>query len=129
MGAVDVGPLEAFTHAVPTVVNVNGKEIAFVRWNDRCYGLRNICPHQTVSFVHGRAYDRIVGGAEFGSMEIVPDDPVLTCPRHAYRFRLLTGECIQNPRLRVRAYDVVVEDGRVLVDVDAEPPSRQSTER
>ena len=99
------------------MVVVNGRQVVIVRWKERCYAVRNICPHQTIGFVGGRAYDRVTAGAQFGTVELADDDPVLACPRHAFRYRLVNGECLVDQRLRVRTYDVSVRDGRVLVDI------------
>jgi nitrite reductase/ring-hydroxylating ferredoxin subunit len=42
--------------------------------------------------------------------------PLLACPRHVWTFDLASGQCTVDPQLRVRAYKVSVEEGRVLVD-------------
>ena len=86
------------------------------------YALRNVCPHQTQSYLGGRAHSRIEGGQAVGELEVFADDPVLACPWHGWEFRLRGGECLVDPKLRVRTYPVEVRDGRD--HADDLPPSR-----
>ncbi|RZL01069.1 MAG: nitrite reductase small subunit NirD [Rubrivivax sp.] len=43
---------------------------------------------------------------------------VVASPMYKHHFDLRTGECIESPDYSVRAHEVRVEDGRVLVAVD-----------
>jgi nitrite reductase/ring-hydroxylating ferredoxin subunit len=37
------------------------------------------------------------------------------CPWHGYEFKLTNGECVGDPKLRVRSYPVSERDGSVFV--------------
>jgi nitrite reductase (NADH) small subunit len=43
------------------------------------------------------------------------DKIVVASPLYKHHFDLKTGDCIESPELSVRAHEVRVEDGRVLV--------------
>jgi 3-phenylpropionate/trans-cinnamate dioxygenase ferredoxin subunit len=111
---VDVGGVEDFADGVPTIVTVGGRKVVVVHWNGEFYGLRNVCPHQTQSFERGGVYFQLAPGERLGEM-VVSDTPVIACPWHTWSFNLRNGQCTVDPKLRVRAYTVTVQDGRVLV--------------
>lgn len=122
---VDVGSLDDLGDRTPCILKVAGREIALLRWDDRVYALRNLCPHQSQSFLHGSVHERVLAGGSLGEVTISAGDPVLSCPWHSWEFELATGQCAVDPRLRVRTYPTRVENGRVLVDVTS-PPARES---
>jgi nitrite reductase/ring-hydroxylating ferredoxin subunit len=64
--------------------------------------------------VRGRFTSDVVG-----DISVLDDEPMLVCPWHAWGFRLDTGECTVDASLRVKRYDVVVEDERVFVNLPA----------
>lgn len=43
------------------------------------------------------------------------DRVVVASPLYKHHFELKTGECLESPELSVRAHEVRIEDGRVLV--------------
>jgi nitrite reductase/ring-hydroxylating ferredoxin subunit len=49
--------------------------------------------------------------------EWVRDGEIVTCPWHGLEFDVTTGRCLASPKVRVRTYPVVVEDGLVKVTV------------
>ena len=116
--AVDVGAVDEFEHAVARIVQVEGREVAVVRWHDGFYALRNVCPHQSQSFAKG-AVRREVRATPDGALELGP--PVLACPWHCWPFDLATGRCTADPQKRIRAFPVQVADGRVRVVVERQP--------
>jgi nitrite reductase (NADH) small subunit len=120
----EVGLVAELPDRSPVVFKLRGREIAIIRVGERVYALRNVCPHQTQSFRGGSAHGRIVGDPHhLGDIELNEADPVLACPWHGWEFDLKTGHCIVDRKLRVRAYDVTVEDGRVFVDVEPRLPT------
>lgn len=97
-------------------VEHKGRQIALFNWAGKLYAVRNYCPHQGAPVCMGR-----VGG----TMQPSPphewiyseESPVLTCPWHHYEFELATGSCLTDPRLRVRTYEVEIDDDMVVVQV------------
>jgi 3-phenylpropionate/trans-cinnamate dioxygenase ferredoxin subunit len=54
---------------------------------------------------------------EPGNYELAKHGEVLRCPWHSFDYDVTTGQCVSDPRLRVKTYPVHIEDGYVLVDL------------
>jgi nitrite reductase/ring-hydroxylating ferredoxin subunit len=113
---VDVAADGELAEGVPHIVAVGPREIALVRWKGQVYAVRNLCPHQSESFAGGRVVEQVTGAERIGQLG-VGEEPLLICPWHNWQYKLSSGECAVDPRLRVKAYRVVARGGRVLVDV------------
>jgi nitrite reductase (NADH) small subunit len=87
-----------------TVV-VKGKLIAVFRLDGCYYAIDDTCPHMGASLSGGYVENGIV-----------------TCPWHAWRFRLSDGAWADNPRLKIGCYPVRVEGEEIQVQVGAVPP-------
>ena len=115
----DIGALKDFDCGRPYRVEVGGRALVVVRRDDdRLYALRDTCPHQGARLSDGR-----VGGTSLACkpgevIEYGRIGEILTCPWHGWEYDLCTGQSLINPqRVRVAAYPVRVESGRVLVDL------------
>lgn len=86
------------------VFEVSGRLVAVFFDGERYSALDDLCPHM---------------GASLGSGPMV--DGVVTCPWHAWRFRLCDGAWCDNPQLKVEVFDVRVEGGMIEVRV---PPAK-----
>jgi nitrite reductase (NADH) small subunit len=83
-------------------VTLSDREIAIFNLGDRFVAVDNACPHRG-----GPLCDGIVSGAS------------VTCPLHAYKVCLDTGEVLKpDVSIRVDTYAVRVEDGVVSVRVE-----------
>jgi nitrite reductase/ring-hydroxylating ferredoxin subunit len=118
---VDVAAAVDLTHGVPRLCTVQAREVVVVRWGDAVYALRNICPHQSLPLDGGTVQPSVRSPAPMAEIDVVVDEPLITCPMHAWAFDLRTGRCLVDPKLRVKTYPVSVENGRVLVEADASP--------
>lgn len=114
---VEVGLFDALPENDPVAIVVEGRGLVLIRRGPRVYALRDICPHQTQSFVDGNVHRRLVS-KRAGTLA-VSDEIVLACPWHHWEFSVATGRCTVDPRFRVRAYPVTIEDGRVYVETEA----------
>ena len=85
-------------------ITVNGKEIAIFRVGEQYFAIDDTCPHMGVSLAGGHVEDGIV-----------------TCPWHAWRFRLEDGAWADNPRIKIGSYPARVVDGEVQVQVEEKP--------
>lgn len=85
-----------------TVVQVEGKLIALFRHEGQFYALDDVCPHMGASLAGGYV-----------------EKGTVTCPWHAWRFRLTDGVWADNPRgqIGVGCYPVRVEGEEVQVCV------------
>jgi nitrite reductase/ring-hydroxylating ferredoxin subunit len=83
-------------------VEVGRRHVVVVCAADGSYhALVDVCPHQ---------------GARLSAGPLLDD--VLRCPWHNFGFDVRTGRSVLEPdRYRVRAYEVTVEDGEVVVEL------------
>ena len=64
------------------------------------FAIDDVCPHQGASLAAGEVYEGAV-----------------TCPWHAWRFRVTDGTWCDNPRLKVDAFDVRITGDEIQVSV------------
>jgi nitrite reductase (NADH) small subunit/3-phenylpropionate/trans-cinnamate dioxygenase ferredoxin subunit len=81
-------------------VEVAGKLLAVFFFKGQYYAIDDVCPHMGASLAGGYLEDGIV-----------------TCPWHAWRFRLADGAWADNPRLKIGCYPVRIENGAVQVQL------------
>jgi nitrite reductase (NADH) small subunit/3-phenylpropionate/trans-cinnamate dioxygenase ferredoxin subunit len=81
-------------------VIVGGKLIAVFYTAGQYHAIDDTCPHMGAS---------LSGGAI--------EDGIVTCPWHAWRFRLSDGAWADNPRIKIGCYGVRVWGGEVQVEV------------
>jgi nitrite reductase (NADH) small subunit len=84
------------------IVEVNKKDVAIFFVGGKYYAIDDMCPHAGASLSGGTVEDGIV-----------------TCPWHAWRFRLTDGAWADNPRVKTGCYQVHV----VGEDVQLELPT------
>ena len=99
------------------VVQVDRVSMVVIRTpTGRFHAIRDVCPHYGARLSLGRVKP-YVEGDEPGDYRYDSERFVLHCPWHGYEYGLDDGRCPADPtRLRVRSYDVTVEDGVVYVD-------------
>ena len=119
------------THVVPeakdlkpgekVIVKVDGREVGIFNVAGRLHAVRNVCADQSGPLCRGDIFDRIEAEVTEDRQirEYVKDQKaVIACPWHGWEYDLRTGECLWNPRYRVRVYAVdVKDDGTVTVTV------------
>ena len=81
-------------------VAIGTKLIAVFRESGQFYAIDDMCPHMGASLSGGYLAEGIV-----------------TCPWHAWRFRLKDGAWADNPRIKIGCYPVRVEGENVQVQV------------
>lgn len=81
-------------------VAVGNKLIALFRMNGQYFAIDDVCPHMGASLSGGYVEEGIV-----------------TCPWHAWRFRLADGAWADNPRIKIGCYPVRVVEDEVQVQV------------
>ena len=54
------------------------------------------------------------------------ENGIVTCPWHAWRFRLADGAWADNPRIKIGCYPVRVEGGMVQVQTPDPPPEAET---
>jgi nitrite reductase (NADH) small subunit/3-phenylpropionate/trans-cinnamate dioxygenase ferredoxin subunit len=87
-----------------TTVVVRRKLIAVFRDRGGYFAIDDVCPHMGAS---------LAGGCV--------EDGVVTCPWHAWRFRLADGAWADNPRIKIGRYPVRLAGDDIQVGVEAGP--------
>jgi nitrite reductase (NADH) small subunit/3-phenylpropionate/trans-cinnamate dioxygenase ferredoxin subunit len=82
-------------------IEVANKLIAVFRRGDRYFAIDDVCPHMGASLSEGYVENGIV-----------------TCPWHAWRFRLADGAWADNPRIKIGCYPVQVVGDEIRLAVD-----------
>ena len=111
----DVGAAEDFLDGTPRVVTAANREIAVVRWDGELFALRNVCPHQNGPLCGGVVPRLDSAGA--GDVVSLRASPIIYCAWHHWEFDVRTGRALDDPKLRVKTYEVTERDGRVYVSV------------
>jgi nitrite reductase (NADH) small subunit/3-phenylpropionate/trans-cinnamate dioxygenase ferredoxin subunit len=88
-------------------MEVGDKLVALFRVNGEFFAIDDFCPHMGASLSGGYV--------ENGSV---------TCPWHAWRFRLADGAWADNPRIKIGCHAVQIEGDQVYVKLnEPSPPS------
>jgi nitrite reductase/ring-hydroxylating ferredoxin subunit len=84
------------------LVNAGGQEIAVFKLGEEYYAIENTCPH---------------AGGPLGEGEVGGD--VVTCPWHASRFNIKTGEVVTPPaRQGVKSFPVRIMGSDIEVEIE-----------
>ena len=92
VGAIPEGRGEAFT--------INGRLVAVFRSGDGYFAIDDLCPHM---------------GASLGAGEV--REGIVTCPWHAWRFRVCDGTWCDNPKIKTASHEVRVVGDEIQVRV------------
>jgi nitrite reductase (NADH) small subunit len=88
------------------------------------HALRNLCPHKLGPLCTGRVSGQVVAESPPSTyapgLDIERDGEIVRCPWHLWEFEIATGQCLVDPRMRVKTYPVVIEEGEVVVYAAAE---------
>ena len=79
-------------------VTLDGRTLAVYHTATGFYATDNTCPHR---------------GGPLAEGDLIGDE--ITCPWHLWGFDVATGQCAGNREISVTAYEVRVEDDRVMV--------------
>ena len=100
------------------IVQAGGIEIGIFNVDGTYVALPNLCVHQWGPLCAGKVTGTLTASPESDwRREWVREGQVVVCPWHSLEFDLMTGQCLAYPRVKLRRYPVVVEDGVVTVMV------------
>ena len=97
---ITVGKVGDLPPGESKVITVGRKDIAVFNVNGTFHAIDDCCPHAGASLAGGHV-----------------EDGVVTCPWHAWRFRLSDGAWDDNPRVKTGCYPVVLDGDVVKVEV------------
>jgi len=109
MACVKVCGVGELAEGSALVVGVGRKEIAVFRDGGNYFAIDDCCPHAGASLAGGHV-----------------ENGTVTCPWHAWRFRLSDGAWADNPKVKTGCYAVSIADGSVYVEVPDSPSSTAS---
>jgi nitrite reductase/ring-hydroxylating ferredoxin subunit len=112
-----VGPVSEFPDGSHRVVDVGGRQIGVFNIRGTFHALPNICPHQTGPVCEAKQVVGTLLATERTDWdpEWVKDGEVLVCPWHGLEYHIPTGQCLAFPNIKLRRYDVSVEDDQVVI--------------
>ncbi|PXY23849.1 hypothetical protein BAY59_27455 [Prauserella coralliicola] len=97
------------------LVQVGSTPVLLLRGtNGEFRALRNSCAHMGAALSEGRFQTKMDSDGN-GSYQVSDRDEVIRCPWHGYEFDIDSGQCAGDGRVRVKAYQVTTEGGRVLI--------------
>ena len=85
-------------------IELGGKLIALFHHDGQYFAIDDVCPHM---------------GASLGGGYV--ENGIVTCPWHAWRFRLADGAWADSPRVKIGCYPVRVENGLVQIQINRPP--------
>jgi NAD(P)H-dependent nitrite reductase small subunit len=95
-----VAKIGAIPEGTGSTFAVGDRLIAVFYVDDRYWAIDDVCPHM---------------GASLGSGYV--ENGIVTCPWHAWRFKICDGTWCDNPKLKVGAYEVRVEGDEIQIDL------------
>jgi len=115
----EVGDLSDFPEGTHKVVKVGGRQIGIFNIRGEFYGLPNVCPHQTGPLCEAKVVSgTLIATKETGwKSEWIHDGEIIVCPWHGLEYHVPTGQSMAYPNIRLRRYEVVVEDDKVKVQL------------
>jgi nitrite reductase/ring-hydroxylating ferredoxin subunit len=98
--------------------------VLVAREGDHFYALRNVCPHQGADLAAGWFGGTSVP-SQAGQVVFGRSGEIVRCPWHNWEFDVRTGCSLHDPeKQRVKAYKVVVDGDRLLVDAGSRLKAR-----
>jgi nitrite reductase/ring-hydroxylating ferredoxin subunit len=90
------------------------------------HALRNLCPHKSGPLCTGYVWGRTVADRPPSGLPLIAEghqverrDDFIRCPWHLWEFEIATGQCMVDPKVRVKTYPVSIENGQVVVYADS----------
>ena len=114
-----VGDVSDFSEGSHRVVTVGRRQIGIFNINGEFFGLPNVCPHQTGPLCEGKTTTGTLVANEENDwqFEWAYEGEIVACPWHGLEYHIPTGRCLAFSNIKLRTYEVLVEDGKVKVRV------------
>jgi nitrite reductase/ring-hydroxylating ferredoxin subunit len=121
MTEILVGRFNDLRDGAAVIVSTPEIEIGVFRKGAELYAYENVCLHQGGPVCEGMLIPKVedVLGADrtLRGQRFVDSEMHVVCPWHGYEYKLETGECIGEPAMRLRKFNVVQRDGSVYVEI------------
>lgn len=111
MDYIEVATVDEFTNQRIKTVTIFGTKVGIIKGqNSEFYAIEAGCKHQ---------------GADITRGTISGD--VATCPRHGWKYNLVTGECLNHNSAKLRKYGLKIEGN--VIKITAKPlPAKDDTD-
>jgi nitrite reductase (NADH) small subunit len=111
---IDVCPVGALADGERRLVDIGTRTVAVFNVGGEYHALPNVCSHQLGPLCEGTVSGSLYAGPETEwRREWRYEGEVVTCPWHGLEFHIPTGRCLAHPEVKLRTYEVVVEDDTV----------------
>ena len=98
------------------IIKVGTRKIGVFNEDGKYYAMLDTCPHHGASICEGPICGTNMPVNDY-RYEFGLDGEVIRCSRHGWEFKIKTGECIGDPKIRAKTYPVTVEEGQLTVTV------------
>jgi nitrite reductase/ring-hydroxylating ferredoxin subunit len=98
------------------IVEVDGKSIGVFNVKGEYYALLNYCPHTGAELCRGPVTGTAMPVDEHKYIYGYEGE-LIRCAWHGWEFKIATGECLVDPKIRAKRYQVTVEDDEVVVHI------------
>jgi nitrite reductase/ring-hydroxylating ferredoxin subunit len=100
------------------VVKVGRREIGIFNVDGTFYALPNLCTHQLGPLCKGKVSGTVICTRDTKwKLQWGFENEIVTCPWHGMEYHIKTGTCLAFPEIRLRSYEVWVEDEQVKVRI------------
>lgn len=111
-----IAPVAEFPPNTHRVVKVGRREIGIFNVDGDFYALPNLCTHQLGPLCKGGVSGTVICNRETNwKLQWGFENEIVTCPWHGMEYHIKTGTCLAFPEIRLRTYEVWVEDDQVKV--------------
>jgi len=111
-----IAPVSEFPPNTHRVVKVGRREIGVFNVDGSFYALPNLCTHQLGPLCTGKVSGTVISSRETQwKLQWGLDNEIVTCPWHGVEYHIKSGTCLAFPEIRLRTYEVWVEDEQVKV--------------
>jgi nitrite reductase (NADH) small subunit len=116
-----VGPESLVPEETGLILRAGGYEIGVFRVPDGYRAYENVCLHQggpvCTGIVIGKVEQVLRDDKTVAFERESTDELHVSCPWHGWEYDLASGECATDRRLRLRSFEVELEDGELFVRV------------
>jgi nitrite reductase (NADH) small subunit len=116
-----VGPESLVPEETGLILRAGGHEIGVFRVPDGYRAYENVCLHQggpvCTGIVIGKVEQVLRDDKTVAFERESPDELHVICPWHGWEYDLSNGECATDRRLRLRSFEVELENGELFVRV------------
>jgi len=111
-----IAPVSEFPPNTHRVVKVGRREIGVFNVDGVFYALPNLCTHQLGPLCTGKVSGTVICTRETQwKLQWGMDNEIVTCPWHGLEYHIKSGTCLAFPEIRLRTYEIWVEDDQVKV--------------